>query len=94
MVYLVEDDSSIRELVAYTLNSTGIQAEGFEKPSDFWKALNTKMPSLVILDVMLPEESGIEILQKLRKNPMTERVPVIMATAKTSEYDKRFRKWS
>lgn len=88
MVYLVEDDSSIRELVAYTLNSTGIQAEGFEKPSDFWKALNTKMPSLVILDVMLPEESGIEILQKLRKNPMTERVPVIMATAKTSEYDK------
>ena len=49
---------------------------------------NTKMPSLVILDVMLPEESGIEILQKLRKNPMTERVPVIMATAKTSEYDK------
>lgn len=88
MVYLVEDDSSIRELVVYTLNSTGIQAEGFEKPSDFWKALNTKMPSLVILDVMLPEESGIEILQKLRKNPMTERVPVIMATAKTSEYDK------
>ena len=86
MVYLVEDDSSIRELVVYTLNSTGIQ--GFEKPSDFWKALNTKMPSLVILDVMLPEESGIEILQKLRKNPMTERVPVIMATAKTSEYDK------
>lgn len=88
MVYLVEDDSSIRELVVYTLNSTGLQAEGFEKPSDFWKALKDKMPSLVILDVMLPEESGIEILQKLRRNPMTEKVPVIMATAKTSEYDK------
>lgn len=88
MVYFVEDDSSIRELVVYTLNSTGLKAEGFEKPSDFWKALKNKMPSLVMLDVMLPEENGIEILQKLRRNPMTEKVPVIMATAKTSEYDK------
>lgn len=88
MIFLVEDDSNIRELVIYTLDSTGLQAEGFERPSEFWKAIRKTMPSLVILDVMLPEESGIEILKKLRKNPMTEKIPVIMATAKTSEYDK------
>lgn len=88
MIYLVEDDSSIRELVVYTLNSTGLEAQGFERPSQFWEALENAMPSLVMLDVMLPEESGIEILQKIRKNPRTEKLPVIMATAKTSEYDK------
>ena len=88
MIYLVEDDSSIRELIVYTLNSTGLESMGFEKPSDFWKALEKEMPALVMLDVMLPEESGIEILQKLRANPKTEKMPIIMATAKTSEYDK------
>lgn len=88
MIYLVEDDSSIRELVIYTLNSTGLEAQGFERPSQFWNALEDAMPNLVILDVMLPEESGIDILQKIRKNPKTEKLPVIMATAKTSEYDK------
>lgn len=88
MIYLVEDDSSIRELVVYTLNSTGLEAQGFERPSEFWNALEDVMPSLVILDVMLPEESGIEILQKIRKNPKTEKLPVIIATAKNSEYDK------
>ena len=85
MVYLVEDDSSIRELVVYTLNSTGIQAEGFEKPSDFWKALNTKMSSLVILDVMLPDIDGFEVLQKIREK---YNFPVIMLTAKTEYMDK------
>ena len=88
MIYLVEDDSSIRELVVYTLNSTGLEAQGFERPSEFWNALEDVMPSLVILDVILPEESEIEILQKIRKNPKTEKLPVIIATAKTSEYDK------
>ena len=88
MIYLVEDDSSIRELIVYTLNSTGLESMGFEKPSDFWKALEKEMPTLVMLDVMLPEESGIEILQKLRANPKTEKMPINMATAKTSEYDK------
>lgn len=88
MIYLVEDDSSIRELVVYTLNSTGLEAQGFEKPSEFWKALKQQEPTLVILDVMLPEENGIEILQKLRKDSRTEKLPIIMATAKTSEYDK------
>ena len=88
MIYLVEDDSSIRELIVYTLNSTGLEAEGFERPSEFWEKVDEKIPSLVMLDVMLPEENGIEILKKLRKNYSTEHVPTIMVTAKTSEYDK------
>ena len=88
MIYLVEDDSSIRELIVYTLNSTGLEAEGFERPSEFWEKVDEKIPSLVMLDLMLPEENGIEILKKLRKNCSTEHVPIIMVTAKTSEYDK------
>lgn len=88
MIYLVEDDSSIRELVVYALNTSGLEAKGFEKPSEFWAELDKVLPDLVILDVMLPEESGIDILKKLRKNSSTEKMPVIMATAKSSEYDK------
>ena len=88
MIYLVEDDSSIRELVIYALNSTGLEAKGFEKPSEFWKAVEEEEPSLVILDVMLPEESGIDVLKKIRSNPAIEKLPVIMETAKTSEYDR------
>lgn len=65
MIYLVEDDESIRELVVYTLNSQGLEAQGFERPSLFWKALEKELPSLVLLDIMLPEEDGLSIL----KNP-------------------------
>lgn len=90
MIYLVEDDKSIRELVAYTLNSTGLEAEGFERPSAFWAACEKQLPDLVLLDIMLPEEDGIQILQKLRQNEATRRMPVIMLTAKGSEYDKVF----
>ena len=78
MIYLVEDDSSIRELVIYALNSTGLEAKGFEKPSEFWKAVEEEEPSLVIIDV----------LKKIRSNPAIEKLPVIMETAKTSEYDR------
>lgn len=88
MIYLVEDDSGIRELVVYTLNSTGLDARGFEKPSEFWKAMDQEKPSMVMLDLMLPEESGIDILKKLRASSKTERLPVIIVTAKTNEYDK------
>lgn len=88
MIYILEDDSSIRELIVYTLNSTGLETEGFERPSQFWEKVKKKIPSLVVLDVMLPEEDGIEVLKKLRRNYSTEHVPVIMATAKTSEFDK------
>ena len=87
MIYLVEDDDSIRELVTYTLNSQGMEAEGFARPSQFWKALNQRMPSLVLLDIMLPEEDGMAILKKLRGSAVTKKIPVIMLTAKGSEYD-------
>lgn len=87
MIYLVEDDESIRELVIYTLKSQGLEARGFERPSLFWKALEREQPSLVLLDVMLPEEDGISILKKLRMRPDTRKVPIAMITAKGSEYD-------
>ena len=88
MIYLVEDDNSIRELVAYTFNTAGLEAEGFDKPSLFWEALENRKPDLVLLDIMLPEEDGIQILQKLRQRQDTKKLPVIMLTAKGSEYDK------
>ena len=85
MIYLVEDDNSIRELVIYTLNNSGFEAQGFELPSQFWKAIGKKQPDLVLLDIMLPEEDGMIILKKLRDNPSTKRMPVMMLTAKGSE---------
>lgn len=88
LIYLVEDDNSIRELVAYTLQSAGFQAEGFERPSAFWYACERKLPDLVLLDLMLPEEDGISILKKLRQSPRTKKLPIILLTAKSSEYDK------
>lgn len=88
MIYLVEDDNSIRELVAYTLNTAGLSAEGFDRPSLFWEACKKELPDLVLLDIMLPEEDGIQILQKLRQTEAMKKIPVIMLTAKASEYDK------
>ena len=87
MIYLVEDDESIRELVVYTLKSQDLEAKGFEKPSLFWKELEKEVPSLILLDIMLPEEDGISILKKLRARPDTRKLPIIMLTAKGSEYD-------
>lgn len=87
MIYLVEDDENIRELVIYTLNSQGLEAEGFSRPSQFWKAMEVTTPSLVLLDIMLPEEDGLSILKKLRSSQETGKLPVIMLTAKGSEYD-------
>ena len=72
MIYLLEDDASIRDLVIYTLNSQGMEAQGFERPSQFWQAMETApRPSLVLLDIMLPEEDGLCILEKLRGSPST-----------------------
>lgn len=88
MIYLVEDDSSIRELVVYTLNSQGMAAEGFGVPSRFYAALEQTLPDLILLDIMLPEEDGLSILKKLRAAPRTADIPVIMLTAKGTEYDK------
>ena len=87
MIYLVEDDESIRELVVYTQKSQDLDAKGFEKPSLFWKELDKELPSLILLDIMLPEEDGISILKKLRARPDTRKLPIIMLTAKGSEYD-------
>ena len=87
MIYFVEDDDSIRELIIYTLNSQGIRAEGFAKPSEFWKAMEEKTPALILLDIMLPEEDGISILKKIRSKKMWKKIPVIMLTAKGSEFD-------
>ena len=88
MIYLVEDDESIRELVIYTLKSQGFEAKGFERPSHFWKALEKEEPALLLLDVMLPEEDGISILKKLRMRPDTRKLPIIMLTAKGDDMDK------
>lgn len=88
MIYLVEDDDNIRELVVYTLNSTGFEAKGFERPSEFYKAMAIQTPQLILLDIMLPEEDGLSILKKLRSGSKTADVPVIMLTAKGSEIDK------
>jgi len=88
MIFCVEDDSSIRELVVYTLKNTGFEAEGFADSTELFLALSNKTPELVLLDIMLPGMDGIDILKRLKKNKQTENVPVIMLTAKGSEYDK------
>lgn len=87
MIYLVEDDSSIQKLVIYTLRSQGYEAEGFTLPSQFYQAMETKKPDLIILDIMLPETDGLTILSQIRSSHDTAQIPVIMLTAKTSEYD-------
>ncbi len=87
MIYYVEDDSSIRELVLYTLRSTGYDAKGFENSTDFFAAMSDgKTPELILLDIMLPDEDGISVLQKIKKSYID--IPVIMVTAKGTEYDK------
>ena len=88
MIYCVEDDHAIRDLMVYTLQASGFGAQGFESDADFWPALRVELPDLVILDVMLPGEDGLTILQKMRASPVTAEIPVIMATARDSEYDK------
>ena len=86
MIFCVEDDSGIRDLMIYTLNSAGFEAKGFPDGESFYEALSEHDPELVLLDIMLPGEDGIHILKRLRAGGNT--VPVIMATAKGSEYDK------
>lgn len=90
MIYVLEDDDSIRKLVVYALESQGYQAEGFPAPSDFWEALKLSLPELVLLDIMLPQEDGLSVLSKLRKAEQTAKLPVIMLTAKNTEYDRAY----
>jgi len=88
MIYCVEDDRSIRELIIYALKSNGYEAVGFDKAEPFYKELENKLPDLVLLDIMLPGEDGIEILKKLKASPKLRNIPVIILTAKSAEYDK------
>ena len=88
MIYCVEDDSGIRELMLYTLPASGFSAEGFGDGEELFDALAQKTPQLILLDIMLPGMDGLEILKRLRANPVTSNVPVIMASAKGTEFDK------
>lgn len=88
MIFCVEDDAGIREIETYTLKSTGFAARGFADGASFFEALAVEKPSLVLLDIMLPGEDGVEILKRLKAAPATCDIPVIMATAKGMEYDK------
>lgn len=87
LIYCVEDDASIRELIGYALKSQGFDVETMENSKEFWKALDVRVPDLLLLDIMLPGESGIDILTELREKEPYKTMPVIMLTAKTSEYD-------
>lgn len=88
MIFCVEDDTGIRELMIYTLNAAGFKAEGFESGTTFFQALQETVPELILLDIMLPGEDGLSILKRLKMQSRTEDVPVILATAKGTEYDK------
>lgn len=88
MIYLLEDDDSIRKLVLYALENQGMSALGFAEPGEFWQAMQERTPELLLLDIMLPEEDGISILRRLRERERSKTLPVIMLTAKNAEYDR------
>ena len=88
MIYCLEDERNIRELIVYTLESSGFHAAGFSHSTDFFAAVVNEKPELILLDIMLPKESGLTVLQKLKDSMVTKDIPVIMVTAKGSEFDK------
>ena len=88
MIYVLEDDANIRKLVDYALTREGYSVEGFGTPAEFWAAVARQIPQLVLLDIMLPQEDGLSVLRKLRSRSDTRRLPVIMLTARSSEFDK------
>ena len=88
MIYIVEDDRNIQEIELFALKNSGYMAEGFETARDFWLAMEKKKPELILLDIMLEDEDGLEILRKLRSSADTRRIPVILVTAKSSEIDR------
>ena len=88
LIYILEDDENIREIESYALKNSGYQVKGYTIVKEFYKALKEAIPSLIVLDIMLPDEDGIEVLKKLRSKPDTKKIPVIMLTARTTEMDK------
>lgn len=88
MIFCVEDDSAIRDLMLYALNTAGFETVGCADAQSLYNELKLNMPELIMLDIMLPDEDGISILKKLRSNSITANIPIIMATAKGTEYDK------
>ena len=88
MIYIVEDDRNIQEIELFALKNSGYQAVGFETAREFYMALDTKLPELILLDIMLPDEDGMEILRRLRAREDTRRIPVMLVTAKSTEIDK------
>ena len=88
VIYCVEDDADIKELIEYTLGSSGFRVTGFENAAEFWEGMKKQLPSLVLLDIMLPDEDGMQILKKLKANIETAAIPAIMLTAKSGQIDK------
>ena len=88
MIYVLEDDDNIRKLILYTLHTSGFEAEGFARPSAFYEAMERQMPRMLLLDIMLPEEDGLSVLKRFRAAPATRHVPVIILSAKDTEFDK------
>ena len=87
MIYSVDDDAAIRKLLVYTLGMTGFSVQGFETSAEFWQAMDHSLPELILLDIMLPGESGLSILKRLKENPAAKSIPVIMITARDTEDD-------
>ena len=88
MIYFIEDDANIRKLVCYALEKEGYAVKGYGLPSEFWQGLKSEKPELILLDIMLPEEDGLSILEKLQADENTKNIPVVMITARGSEFDK------
>ena len=88
LIYIVEDDMNIQEIEMFALKNTGYVTEGFANAKSFFSRMTEKIPDLILLDIMLPDQDGLEIVRKLRERPETVRVPIILVTAKTTELDK------
>lgn len=87
-IYIVEDDRNISEIESFSLKNSGYEVEVYENAAGFYQAVKERVPSLILLDIMLPDESGLSIVEKLRKDTVTKKVPIILVTAKTTEIDK------
>ena len=88
LIYIVEDDKNIREIEAFALKNSGYHIQDFECAKDFYASMKEKLPNLIVLDVMLPDEDGLSIVEEIRNNPESRKIPIIMVTAKTTELDK------